>query len=418
MKSLKYLLYLILNQSHLSSSKTMISLKCLQRIFNPFLPVVSIFLIGAISSAPGAVASYSFQPTSKADSCFYYIKVNIHFMLKGDGSGNFTETDDGTGNSQYNGYDYARDLYNIANHCFSQNPQMRLPVGNNTPNLPIKIRYVLSGVYFHRDDKYYNFNYSFDLHRKYAKDPETEINVYLQESAEGGSQGVASGIGVCEIKAFKLHSPWSNYKKGKGAWFHSLGFNHEMGHLLGLRHSFMEDGCADTPDISEGNYNCWNINEPARNVKTPPGGCEIGSNNLMDYNANRLAVTPCQLEKMYFHLNSTYTSYAGCYPTFPGTALFRLSPNICSDQPVILDGSQRAVKPESSYAIEIYETAHLEDSRIIAGYWSEIFQGRYEKINLSDLYPFGFQAGKIYRVKLSVTDTLCSTTDDEVKYIY
>jgi hypothetical protein len=63
---------------------------------------------------------------------------------------------------------------------------------------------------------------------------------------------------------------------------------HEIAHSLGLRHAWGNDGCTDTPRHT----NCWN--------RTNNGSiCDsLWSNNLMDYNAHQVAMTPCQIGKM------------------------------------------------------------------------------------------------------------------------
>ena len=75
----------------------------------------------------------------------------------------------------------------------------------------------------------------------------------------------------------------------KGAWFCAGHINHEIGHVLGLHHTWSyNDGCDDTPK----NPNCWAYN------KKPP--CDKNnSNNVMDYNTYQNAWSPCQLGKVH-----------------------------------------------------------------------------------------------------------------------
>lgn len=105
----------------------------------------------------------------------YYIKVNIHFMLKEDPTNplNFTETNDGnypTPSTATNGYSYALELIEKANLILSMNQEMNLPCPNSTPNVNIRYRYIIAGdsnpdipgadgVYFHREDNFYWFDY-------------------------------------------------------------------------------------------------------------------------------------------------------------------------------------------------------------------------------------------------------------------
>jgi hypothetical protein len=71
-----------------------------------------------------------------------------------------------------------------------------------------------------------------------------------------------------------------------GSWNMSGLFIHELGHCLGLQHTWAgNDGCDDTPK----NPGCWNYGEPP---------CDVVSNNVMDYNAYQDAITPCQLAKV------------------------------------------------------------------------------------------------------------------------
>ncbi|MEP6646637.1 MAG: M43 family zinc metalloprotease, partial [Saprospiraceae bacterium] len=80
-----------------------------------------------------------------------------------------------------------------------------------------------------------------------------------------------------------------------GRWFERTNVwdlrhitNHELGHSLGLSHTWSGyDGCDDTPE----HPNCWN--------KTDHPPCDsLYSNNMMDYNAHMAAVTPCQIGKI------------------------------------------------------------------------------------------------------------------------
>ena len=84
------------------------------------------------------------------------------------------------------------------------------------------------------------------------------------------------------------------YENDKAAWEFAGLLNHELGHVLTLRHSWMgEDGCDDTPH----HENCWS--------GTDEHPC---SNNLMDYNAHQAAVTPCQIKRMHLCLASPGSS--------------------------------------------------------------------------------------------------------------
>jgi hypothetical protein len=92
----------------------------------------------------------------------------------------------------------------------------------------------------------------------------------------------ASGSGIALGKALKMGT---KYNPNDEPWIHASLLNHEVGHVMGLAHTWnLNDGCDDTPK----NRNCW--------ASTPSGRCEgLTSNNMMDYNSNQHATTPCQI---------------------------------------------------------------------------------------------------------------------------
>lgn len=267
-------------------------------------------------------------------SPIYYIKVNIHYMLKEDPSNpsNFTETNDGnypSPSTSMNGYIYAQQLIDNANWHLANNIHMNLPCGNTTPVLDIQYRYVIAGdlnpsltgadgVYFHRDDDKYWFDindpilYGSDNSADvllpespvgYGYNNDTELNVFIQERDVADTSKHVTGYASSPPDYYHTdeHKPyvilgncWYKYKMGVSIDPYSKIFNHEVGHDLDLYHSWGSDYCDDTPT----NSNCWGIN-----LSFPPCDdiCEI-SNNAMDYNADQAAFTPCQIGRAQYWL--------------------------------------------------------------------------------------------------------------------
>lgn len=132
-----------------------------------------------------------------------YISINFHFIADDYGSNNFSKNHDGQGNPNYTGYDRAEDLVNSMNVYLNQNQQMRLPCGNSTAVLPVRIQYVLKGVYFHNSTDYTNDGvFDWSVHNAHAVNPNTEINIYLINRSQW-ADGVAWGIGSSNNLAVK-----------------------------------------------------------------------------------------------------------------------------------------------------------------------------------------------------------------------
>lgn len=230
-----------------------------------------------------------------------FLRVNFHFMNSQDSTKN------------YNGARakrFARQLIIEATKGLERNKKMLLPQDNDTPVLPVRYRYIISpsqgfeqdsGIYCHYDDKLFWFvsrgknrnNYDRDVIREYGIGLDSIINLFimphhpdsiLSETYTVTSAGIALGSGVKLSGIFETRKePWA---------FRGL-INHEVAHVLGLRHTWnTNDGCDDTPQ----NPNCWNVDLP------PP--CDTAaSNNLMDYNASQAAWTPCQIGKIHLAMS-------------------------------------------------------------------------------------------------------------------
>lgn len=352
----------------------------------------------AKSASPAGVQRRPGPVTPSVCMLPYYIKVNVHYILSANGTGNFNETDDGgsanardwniasrwldpSGNApaglplpavapeaSNNGYSFAQGVVWAAIMQSETNPQMQYPVGNTTPNPPKGINYVLGGVYFHRDDDFAQYNpedhsrypdgvLSTAQFDRYGVNKANEINIFLMGQVTKPSitpaqprwiynSGGASGFGyTANANWLKLGNIWrvhlinrarnNSASSGGVAWSVGAVLNHEVGHLLGLGHPFDWPQCGDTP--------------------MGPAG---QGNNLMDY-GQQLALTPCQINLAHAELNANYGGYYSCDGCRPPNAFFSMPDTVCIDPdqgqlcPLMLDA--RGSFAYNSYAYSITE---------------------------------------------------------------
>lgn len=236
------------------------------------------------------------------------VRVNIHFILKSNGTGNFTETRDiyNVQNS-YNGYWFADKVIEQCNYWLSNNQIMTQQLSCCPIQvLPINYSYTLAGVFFDRNDSYFYTKYPyFNL----IQNGSDVINILVYPDGWGHGAAVLGGSICWQEGAKKAYDDYltnGNWGIYNGI---SLGINHESGHCLSLEHckltfdgfcctsnsSSCLDDLDDTPTylelINDGYSNpcLWNGNGY--------------SNNIMDYSPWETAFTPQQIEKVHTHID-------------------------------------------------------------------------------------------------------------------
>ncbi len=242
-----------------------------------------------------------------------YIKVNFHIMQRGDGTGNFDKK---------LGREFVKNIMFQANNTLNNNnSKMFLPEGNDIPVLPQRYQYVLTpdpnikgddGIYFHQTDEDYYMvstgknknNYDKKSIQKYIVQKDKVLNVFLMEHHKDSLKSKkysknATGIALgSSVKLLGMYTDYFKESPGKfpkeyplREWYQRGLLNHEIGHVLGLGHSWVKhDRCDDTP----AHPNCWSFGKPP---------CDKVSNNFMDYNTFRDAWTPCQLGIIHKYLS-------------------------------------------------------------------------------------------------------------------
>jgi hypothetical protein len=261
-----------------------------------------------LTAASGAKPGQYLEPCEQSDSYIpdtlhldhfpmRDIRVNVHFMNSSDSTQNFNGP---------KGIQKAKDLIHAANVDLKTNDKLFLPLGNDFPALPTRYRLVLTprpddpddnGVYFHYDDDLYYYvikgkndnRGDRSVMRKYGVQTDTVLNIFLlphhpDSIASPNYQPHYSGVALSN---FVKVSGW--YENGVSEWMVRMVLNHEIGHILGLHHTWaFNDGCDDTPHHPK----CWNFTDE------PPCDSMV-SNNVMDYNAYQSAWSPCQIGRVH-----------------------------------------------------------------------------------------------------------------------
>ena len=246
---------------------------------------------------------------------FKTIRVNVHFILRSDGTGNFSETCNIYGNqSDENGYWLANTIINKANYYLANNVEMTQQLSNSPiPVEDINYSYKLNGVFFHRNDTYFE---CYCTPTPLAINTGNALNVFLFAGNDGHG---AAGYSMCWLGG--MSQAYDDYSNSNNIWFIDINakpLNHEIGHLLSLDHpkrspdgtvsviggTQYTDNCDDTPTFME------LIND---GYSDPYEWCNGEySNNLMDYSCDQRALTQCQINQVHSYIENYFVYYQYC----------------------------------------------------------------------------------------------------------
>lgn len=425
-----------------------------------FVCMILLFLVAAESEGQTSETTHTDGIEMSTDtSIVRYLRVAIHFLLREEtytetlkddcnaaiapynvhysGPGNFTETDDGVGNTDYNGFMHAENVIWLANKMLANNQQQwRKTPGITYPETPplLNLQYLLVGVYFHRDNDAFKPGAGHNIQRKYDIDSNRVIDVYCLHNPKFGRDGDAFQFGGFNkfvflndyrhyIKPFCRE--WSNVNTARS-------MNHEIGHTLGLAHTWEgADYCEDTPegytyDHIDGDNcyprmaNCWTYDPSKPGCPRKP--CDDWSkisNNIMDYNHWDPAWTQCQVDRINLNLRGNGKAYLhACHGCAPPQAFFYIqSPQtICETGCHVWMNAQPSVHEDLSL-IEICEVSADQPEVCLGGYFSSGWlSGFLAEINLSEWYTF--LPDKVYRVRLTVENTECPGKDVFEQLVY
>ncbi len=226
----------------------------------------------------------------------FWVDINLHFVAHRE-YGTFRRGAPGN-EDVTNGLHWARLLINHANWALDslgRSPSsLRDFEGDAHYNYRLysdagNLRDSFGGIWFWEPDQWVEFPYG-----------ERVLNVVLVDDGKRMLNGSACGFDFCN--SVKLYGAWHNVRfEGKFGWwaFASL-LNHETGHVFGLCHSFYcGNECAGIdldPAVECHSGPCFDDCGGPNN-----GSCNnwlANSNNMMGYNANQNALTPCQWQRL------------------------------------------------------------------------------------------------------------------------
>lgn len=237
------------------------------------------------------------------------VRVNIHFILKSDGTGNFTEARDIYNvQNMYNGYWFADKVIEQCNYWLDRNQTMTQQLSCcPIPVQPTNYRYTLAGVFFDKNDTYFNTP---DIYTNLIHNGSDVINILAYPNGWGNGSAIPGG-NLCQQngvkKAYDDYLAYGDWGIYNGI---SFGINHEVGHCLSLQHSKRSSGgqcctsnlptcldnCMDTPTYQE-------LIADGYSDPCAWGSGQGYSNNIMDYGPLEEAFTPCQIENVHTHID-------------------------------------------------------------------------------------------------------------------
>lgn len=291
---------------------TFSNFSCSPKLESYFLSASQVQLRPEVQTASSPRRSPCYDPLSYIPDSnhldhtpFRFIRVNFHWLNNADSTAN------------YHGEQaerFSKEWIDEANKSLGNNKKLWLPIGNDIPVLPTRFRYRLApkpndpvdkGVYCHftPDESCYYVHKGKNRNlgnraiiKKYGVQLDTVLNIFVMpnhpDSIASETYPIYS-VGVALGNAVKIAGV---VELGKGPWYYKASINHEVGHILGLGHAWVKDGCDDT---MEHKGDCWNRGTSAR--------CDtMTSNNIMDYSASQVAFSPCQIGKMHMNMTRQY----------------------------------------------------------------------------------------------------------------
>ncbi|MCB9285894.1 MAG: hypothetical protein H6560_01150 [Lewinellaceae bacterium] len=418
------------------------------------------------SYAPESEPNFCFDAEEIQESCIkVWIRINLHFFLDDNCEG----TLDPLGIQNIPGddaYELAEDIITRANNALEgnyvqwvQDTLWNIQPEDKQDAQCVPLRYVLSGVYVWCSDTAKNtsgFNYDF-FQSNFGQNTNSEYNAYFV-NVPGNANGVANG---------EPGNAFTAENFGVGV------FNHEMGHVLSIRHSFFDDGLDDTSEIGfRYDYNCDGDTDD--NFPAPGVGSELAwrqcwdiltstdpiYDRSLDYDGDSMTDYPdlCDMPEpcmpypccSWLYVNNnimSYSRYTECCAAYTAGQITRILENLSTDTyceyiEEITDDcpppmanihvlSNEGSLDDCSYCL--YLTASMHDDYYQVDFFKSsgaflystgLLSGPANRFCISKAvippygYPHGFQPGETYRAVLKVENYCGDGAEEEITFTF
>ena len=419
----------------------------------------------SVYHVPESELNHCFNVDSIQQQCTkVWLRVNVHFFLDDDCEGTLDPL--GVENIPIeDAYETAEDIIKRANEALDNNYKqwVQIPLWgfapeDEKPEQCVPIRYALSGVYVwcNTTAKNTTGGAPYWFQSNFGQYTDTEYNAFFVEWI-GDATGQANGQ---PGNAFTAEN------------FGASVFNHEMGHVLDLGHSFNDDMVDDTPQVGfrydyncdgdkidnfslgigwEGEWRqCWdNLSRDFYNGNRYldyDGDGAIDYPDLCDMAAPCLFYPCCSWDYVDNNIMA-YSRYNECCAAYTEGQITRILENlstdtyckyieeITSDCPPPMANIHilptEADKDDCSYCLNLSASMHDEyykvdffksngDPLYTTG-WLSGPANRFcisKSIRPPYNYNYGFQAGQSYTAKLTVENYCGDKTEEEITFLF
>lgn len=230
----------------------------------------------------------SYNIPNSSNPQYKTILVNFNIMQKNDGSGNFS--------SNANDVNNLSNIFNWMNGYYKNNQSPSDPIQGVEFIPDTYIRFELAGIYFYQNTTLWNSANSEQLLNMLQSNyPErmNQLNIFFTEGAYENASGFTNFLP--SMTGYNLDQcivTFNKYNNGNDIGYYACAGHlaHEMGHVLGLLHTYEPSCCHETCDESDRDYlddvfgidgnnnNCWHDVGWSCDPKSSNNTC---TNNMM-----------------------------------------------------------------------------------------------------------------------------------------